>query len=468
MAIESAARWAAVAAALGLTVGCAAQFPEIDAPLENEVERRTGYVIDKRDSESSAPQIDSWLEDGLEIDDAVRIAMLNNPVMHANLAELGVAAGELVTAASVANPVLEGSFLDSAESGSWTIDLGLSQSLVSLLQMPARRRAAEAGYALAQTETVTAVVDLIGAARLAWIEAAASAEHAALLTAIVDVRTGAVRAAESLYAAGNVSQRELLFERWSLAEAELALVEADKAQVAARETLNATLGLWGERTGWLISGRLGRPGIPDVATLEAAAVDASLALDASRRRIEALAQQLGIEEASSIVPDLEIGIEAEREEGHWSAGPSFEIELPLTARNKGRVFAARSALEAERANYSAMAIEIRAAARTLAHAYQSDAARATYVADTVIPIATGLMAETGKAFNAMEAGVFDLIDARRRELDSARADVDARRDLWMTWAAVEQLLDGGSIGKSGGAGGADTGLGEQAAPDAGH
>ena len=96
---------------------------DVDARLGTQPHDDPGAVADAR--------IQALLADGIDEDEAVRIALLSNREIVAGYAELGVGAADLEQASLWANPILDVGFLffgDGTE-----IDLGLTQSFVDVL-----------------------------------------------------------------------------------------------------------------------------------------------------------------------------------------------------------------------------------------------------------------------------------------------------------------------------------------------
>lgn len=105
-------------------------------------------------------------QDGITREDAVAIALLNNPALQADLSLLGVAAANLTQAGLLRNPVLSLEILFpiyNAESGA-----GLFGWLSDLWQLPRRKRMAEIAARQADYMAALRVLELVLAASNAW------------------------------------------------------------------------------------------------------------------------------------------------------------------------------------------------------------------------------------------------------------------------------------------------------------
>ena len=146
--LSSIRRKAFVSTALVSTmmVGCATVNPQPDYQRAAKyVRRSTGQerLFDPGEKEADAQSIRTWLADGLTVDEAAQIALLNNPQLRAALYEIGVARADLVQSGLLSNPSLGVSMRLPSAGGLADIELDLAQNIADLWQIPVRKRAAE-------------------------------------------------------------------------------------------------------------------------------------------------------------------------------------------------------------------------------------------------------------------------------------------------------------------------------------
>jgi cobalt-zinc-cadmium efflux system outer membrane protein len=91
-----------------------------------------------------------------------------------------------------------------------------------------------------------------------------------------------------------------------------------------------------------------------------------------------------------------------------------------------------------------MGLLLRADARALAAELATARERTLHARDSWVPLATRLVDENERQFNAMGASLFDLLDAKRQQIDAGLAYVESLRDYWLARAALDRLLQGGS------------------------
>jgi outer membrane protein TolC len=126
----------------------------------------------------------------------------------------------------------------------------------------------------------------------------------------------------------------------------------------------------------------------------------------------------------------------------WWYGPSVGFRIPVFDRGGPRRVAARMEIRRRWDELAALGVDVRAAARGAATRLLYAERHARYTRDVLLPLRTALTAETQLHYNGMFLGIFQLLDAKRRELDAARDHVGALRDYWLAAAALDQLLAG--------------------------
>jgi cobalt-zinc-cadmium efflux system outer membrane protein len=170
---------AATLAATLLTGGCAKVKPQPDyARTHRLIEESTGFDenYDPDADGLTADEIAGMLDDGLSLNEATRLALLNNRDIQAAFATIGIARAEWVQSGLLSNPTL-GFMISFPESGGRTrLNTDIAQSIVELWQIPIRRRAA--GYEL-ETAILTVARqagNLVAQVRAAYYAAVAARE----------------------------------------------------------------------------------------------------------------------------------------------------------------------------------------------------------------------------------------------------------------------------------------------------
>jgi len=420
-------------------VGCspaAVDYAALQSAAESR-QRHAGVEIAGTDQEARA-----LLARPLTPATAARIALLNNPGVRARVEAVGIAEAELLAAGRLPNPVVGGALRFDGDGGT-EIEVEALLSLSQLALVPVRRGAAQAGIAAARIEAVGAVLDLSFDARRAVFEYQAARWALELWRTVLSALSAAANTADVLRGAGNLTELERLQQRALFEEARLAFQAAELRVAAARERVNAVLGLFGAETDWEAAPELPRPPKQELPLelLERRAIEQSLELAASRERFRQSARQANLARAEGFLPELRAGVSAERGD-EWSVGPAVELELPLFYQGQGKVAAARSRMSAERNTHADIAVRVRAAAREAGLRLRAARAAVEYFERVLLPLRRRVLEESQLQYNAMQIGVFDLLQARRDQAEAERAFVDALLDYWIARTDAEQLLSG--------------------------
>jgi outer membrane protein TolC len=381
----------------------------------------------------------------LTAETAVRIAVLNNRGLRASLHELGIARGNLLQAGVLPNPEVHLELTKpSAGDEPLQSEIGLEYNLSELILLPLRRGVAEAEREAERVRVASEVLDLAYRARLAFFEVQARQQQLELRQRAFQASQASYGAAVELHRVGNLSELELANQRNQIETVRVAVAEAENALLDAREQLNVTLGLHGPRTQWAVTTRLAEPEEEAQALerLEARAIEASLELAELRHRAEASATRLKLARTEGFLPHISGGFHGERDERHWEVGASLELSLPLFDRKQGRRLATASELAALKERYEEMATSVRASLRMARNRVESTARRARHYREVLLPAREKALSETLLHYNAMQVGVFQLLQAQREVTEAASAYVDTLLEYRKARAALEQILAG--------------------------
>jgi cobalt-zinc-cadmium efflux system outer membrane protein len=429
-----------------LSLAFAAACVPQDAGYEDvrNVVSRTGHEVRWRHidrGEKLDKQARALLGQPLTADAAVKLALLNNADLQAMFEELGMARGDLIRALRLPNPTAEGG-LQYAEDGAPDVELTLSQDVSELVLLPARNRAAQAEFAAVKLDLAGRAMDFILEVRKAFYGYVADQQILELRKTVLDALQASASAAEAIHRAGNMTDLDLSSQQVLFEEARVSYSSAETALATSRERLNTLLGLWGKATRWTVSERLPEPEDVSEDTLEGAAVARSVELATIRQRFTAAARNADLARVRGWLPELKAGVAFEREEGEWSTGPIAEIELPIFYQGQGEVARAEAEMRREDQLYKTMAVRVRAAMRAVQVRASTARERALYLKNTLLPMREQILNETQLQFNAMNTSVFQLLIARRDQIEAGRSYVESLREYWVAKADLEQLLAG--------------------------
>ena len=431
------------ALSLGLLAGCVSEdagYQDVRKVVSSRTghEVRWGHLDGDRSSDSTVRSI---LAQPLTSESAVKLALLNNAELQAFFEELGVARAELISALRLPNPVAEGS-VRFHKNDSTTLDLAVTENLTQLIFLPLRNAAARAELDAAKLSVAGRALDLVLQVRTAFYSHLADQQVLDFRETVLKALEASAEVAKSLHAAGNVTDLNFESEQVLADEARVSYAAAKASLTASRERLNTLLGLWGTRATWRVETRLGDPsGDLRLAELETKAVERSLDLTIIKHRFSAAAKRANLAQVEGWLPELKGGVTAERE-GSWSYGPLAEIQVPLFYQGQGEVARARAQMRQQQQLLNARAVQIRAAAKATASKLVAARERAIYIKDVLLPSRERILNATQLQYNAMSVSVFQLLMAKRDQVETARSYVEALRDYWTAYAEAEQLRSG--------------------------
>lgn len=428
--------------------------------VRRDVIARTGRQVALEDR---APARDGTLQQmaerrlrrSLDANGAVEVALVQSPMLQADLESLDVALADLLQASLVDNPDVELEATFPTEGNADPDLLGtFVVNLADVIRMPIRRSVADAELAAARAAAAGAVMDLAYRTRVAFYRHQADLQLVELYQQVVETLRASYEAASALRVAGNVVELDVMQQRALYEESRVALAQAELAAITSRERLQVTMGLSGAGTRWTVDGRLGDLGEPSetdprVEDIEPLAIERSLELIEQRHRLEAQARRIGLYRTTGLIPALRAGVTVEREDGEWSVGPVIEMQLPLFDQGQGRVERGSAELRQGQHRYVHTAVLVRSSVRLSRARYLNARERARFYESTLLPVREQALEQTLLRYNAMALGVFQLLQARRALIDTTRDYVESLHDYWTSRAALEQVLAGRMVGDMG-------------------
>lgn len=416
--------------------------------VKDDVAKRSSYAVNwPAKQQMQAKLLEQALGDKkLDADEAVRLALSNNADLQAELDELGIAQAQLMKASLLPNPVLDIGvrFVDGG--GGEILELGVAQNLIDILLVPRRKQLAKGDVAMAEQRATAAVLDLAAQVRMAYRGYQAQLARVELYQSVVDATDLSADMAKRLRKAGNITELRKLRELSLHEQSRLKLAEAKGEAMRRREALNALLGLWGKHaSGWSVPARLPDPAALalDPAKLEPAVLKKSIDLESARLTINQTARRAGIEKIQTLLPHGEAGAEAEREpSGEWSGGPVVGVSLPVFDIGKGVRAEQAAKLRQALNRYTGLAVRLRASTRSAYTTAQTTANTSRFLREKLLPLQGQVNRQTQLQFNAMQLGVFQLLDAKRGQIATAERYLSSLEDHWSARIRLETLRMG--------------------------
>jgi outer membrane protein, multidrug efflux system len=444
-----------IAAALTLA-GCATVSPDGNAAvihaLTNGKTAGVAAQVAAADTAASREAVAKLLAQPVTAETAVRIALLNNPGLHASMATLGISDADRVLAGTLPNPHFSiGRFVagDTLE-----IERALRFNIVGLLTLPWRAQWQGQQHELAKLQAAQEVIKLAADTRKAWINAVAAQQTAIYMADAKLAAEAGGELARRMARVGNWSRLEQAREQVFLADATTQLARAQQSAFAEREKLIRIMGLWGQQTEFQLAERL--PDIPktpqEIANVEERALRERLDVRSSVAESGYVANALGLVKASGFINALDATYSRnttfDNAAGSKETRTGWALELPVPIFDWGGAGNARAQATYMQsiARVRQTAINARSEAREAYHGYRTAYDVAVHYRDEVVPLRKFISDETVLRYNGMLLSVFDLLSDMRTQIMAVNGAIEAQRDFWLADVDLQTTLTGTSTG----------------------
>lgn len=462
MSVLSAAAHRSVAGVLAATLlaGCASLSPDggFDSVRTMVGERSTAepqWIRNDQEASQAQATVAKLLTGPLTAENAVQIALLNNPGLQATYADLGIAEADLVQAGRLRNPGF--SYGRARRADEIEIERAFLIDVLWLVTMPLRTQLEQRRFEMTKTRVAAQVLQVAADTRRAYFRAVSAQESARYAGQVREAAEASAELARRMAAVGNFSKLDLAREQVFYAETTAQLARARQTAMAAREHLTRLMGLWGENIRFALPERL--PDLPkaprELAELEPAALEQRLDVKAAMQEAQSIASSLGLTRATGFISVLEFGYARKSETGS-PRQTGYEIELRLPIFDWGGAKLARAEYTYMQAVNRAAdtAVRARSEVREAYSAYRTAYDLARHYRDEIVPLRKRISDETVLRYSGMLISVFELLADARQQIASVNAYIETLRDFWTAEANFELALKGTSPGAMAATGGA--------------
>lgn len=439
---------AALVSASLLLGGCATfskdgGFGNMQKTAQQHIKQEIVWPKTSEEQSKINDQVNALLEQRLDVETAVQIALLNNKRLQASFYELGISEADLVQAGRLPNPSF--SMLYAKNNSEYKIEQAFTFNVFSLIVMPKAVEIEKRYFEQVQKETAIEVLKLANQTRLAYFDAVAATE---LLKYSEQVRESAEASAElarRMYKAGNWNKLEQAREQSFYADAALDYANAKNKQVKAYEALSRLLSVSSNQLS--LAERL--PDLPksveDLQPFEEVAFNKRLDLQAARLKTDALANQLGLTKTTRFINVLEIGparvLEGRRDDP-YKKGIEISFEIPLFDWGTARV-AKAEAIYMQAVNETAqVAINAQSEIREAYNTYRTSYDVTKHLRDEIVPIRKRILSENQLRYNGMLISPFELFGDARAQVASVKNYIEALREFWLADSRLQMTLIG--------------------------
>ena len=377
----------------------------------------------------------------LDIDTAVRIALVNHPGLQATYWSVGIAQADLAQAARPRNPSV--GFTRLAGGGTVEIERGLTFDLLGLLTTPLAARMETRRFEAVKRDVGAAIERHALETRTAWIEAVSSRQALDYARRVQASSDAGAELTARMAQSGNTNALELAREQVFHAQATADVARADRRATAARERLTRALGLWGTAARYALPDHL--PDLPaapaDLPDVERLAIERRLDVGAAKADAAATAADLGLTRTTRFVNVFELGYANKTEtDAPTEHGYSLSLELPLFDWGGARVARAEATYMGAVNRVAQAAVTARSEAREGYLAYRNAYDVAKHYRDTILPLRKKIGREVLLRYNGMLASPQDLLADAREQAGAVAAYIEALDAFWRADAELAALL----------------------------
>ncbi len=226
--------------------GCASFSPDggfeaIQSAARSHLQKEVLWSRDEAARPHIQSRIDALLAQPLSADDAVQIALLNNPGLQAAFHTLGIAEADRVAAQRLPNPGISIGRLTRGSEVEWERSLHLN--LARLLTMPMRAGIEQRLFEQTRRMLVLDVLRLAADTRRAYYTAVAATQTAQYRQQALDAADAGAELARRMAQVGNWSRLKQAREQAFYADAALEVARSEQAKLQTRERLIRLMGL---------------------------------------------------------------------------------------------------------------------------------------------------------------------------------------------------------------------------------
>lgn len=452
-------------------IGCAS----LDAQPDYEKARGlvsghtgSGAVFDPHSTvDSASALVNGALADGVTLDEAIAVALLNNPGFQAQFLEIGISRTDLAQSQLLTNPTLSFSVGSPDIAGRSKLTGSLVQSLIELWQLPVRKHIAETQLERSIFRAANTAIELRADVKKRYFALLAVLEAQPKIEENIRLLQHSLDLAQRQFDAGDTGIQDVNLARAALLDGQGLVNELTRTKALAGTELARLMGVSRNAAGLHVNGTL-----PDALPLP---LDMSeLLLLAMQQRLDAQAASLNVriaeqdlrKERRNRIPALSVGVEAERPdeaketnaanstesanstEGskqkviNLLVGPSIELTLPLFDQNQAQIKKTEIVIVQRRKELESLLDSVAAEVAEAMALFDAAKASVLLLRDESLPLAMKNADVARILYQAGEQSVFPLLYAQQALLAQERALVQARADFGAAYAELERSVGG--------------------------
>lgn len=429
-----------------ILAGCASFSPDggfssVEQAAQQHINKEVIWQRSGADKTAAKQRVAALLGSPLSADDAVQIALLNNPGLQAMFFELGISESDVVQAGRLPNPGF--TFGRTHQGGEVEIDRSIVVNIARLILMPASIDVEQRRFEQTKRKLTLQLLALAFETRKAYYMAVAAEQSVLYMRQVKEAADAGAELARRMLQAGNFNKLQQAREQSFYAESQLNLARAEQLQTRSREQLTKLMGL--SNPTYSLPSRLSDlPKTPDEQVdMERLAMTQRLDVQTTVMNTEQLAKNLGLTKATRFINVLDVGASHTTfNDTSTKNGYEVSLELPLFDWGDAKVAKAESIYMQSLNRAEQVAINARSEVREAYAVYRANFDIAKQYQDEIVPLKKRVSQENLLRYNGMLIGVFDLLADARSQIGSVNSAIEAYRDFWIAKADLDMSLIG--------------------------
>lgn len=427
---------------------CSHVSKENTAWVQSHIQDRIGkevqwYQGDETDLQVQE-KIESLLENELGVDEAVQIALLNNPHIQTIFEQIGISQADLVEAGLFSNPIFD-LFIRYPTKKSFVSDIEytITASFIDLFLIPLRKKVAKAELEQTTLRVTNEILDVAFEVEHSFYELQAAEQMLKMTQSIADLTSIQSEIASRQKAIHNINSLELQQIQSRFLDAKVQVARIQNEIISLKERMNKLLGL-SQDVQYRISHHLPEldyHGLP-VDRLECVAFRERLDLQAARFEVIRLSRKLGVEQWW-VYTNGRVGIAGERDpDGLNTIGPAFSGALPIFNYGQAARMRLRAELGQAQDKLETLEIHILSEVREAHKLLMNNLKVIHDYRDQILPLQNKILESSEELYNVMGLGVDHLLENKRQELQAYNNYIMSLRDYWKARVQLDKALGG--------------------------
>lgn len=459
--------------------------PDFDAAAERIQDRLdVDAVYDPTTEKLVEDKVRSMLADGVTVDEAVRIALLNNRGFQAMFQTIGASRADVVQSGLLTNPSIGLSARFPEGGGRSNLSVSFAQEIADLWRIPIRKKIAEAQLEQTINRVVHRAVELAAAARTAYYKLAIIQQREAIARENLDLVRKSIDIAEARLRGGEAGEIDVNLLRAASVDVRASLLKLARDRDVATADLGRIMGIGRWDAKWRIA-----DSTPDVTN--AISDDQSLVIFAMKQRLDARIAEFKVKAAEgelkrqelSVFSSVQVGLEAERSEqralpgrkiasdtlrssirqGQLTApdiqtrgernidraqiidvilGPSIQLTLPIWDQNQAQIAKAAFALQSSRKDFEDTLDQIANEVQRASAVVRTSASLMRFYEETAMPTANRNLELARKAYEGGEQNVLAVIKAQEFLMTQRQTAAEIKGNYLSAMAELQRALGG--------------------------